>query len=153
MLLPYFACAHRYQSMNDVETRGSGTPILPLNCDWVKSLTVLTDPLYACVFHVMPRTAEPTMNDLLTMNVLRSNFDLKKFGPTASTTQPFWIEPTTSRFWLGTQMSAIAFFVPCSALICERSTESTLRLTVTLMPYLALNALARSCRPAGFWTE
>src|SRR6478672_9710618 len=104
MSLPYFACAHRYQSMNDVETRGSGTPILPLNCDAVKSETLLIEPLTAWVFHVMPSTAEPTMNDLLTMNVFRSNAFLKKCGPIASTIHLFWIAPTTRRFWLGTQM-------------------------------------------------
>ena len=45
MFFPHFAWAHRYQSMNDVETRGSGTPILPENAEVVKSGTPLIVPL------------------------------------------------------------------------------------------------------------
>ena len=74
--------------MNDVETRGSGTPILPENAELVKSETPLIDPLYACEFQASPSTASPLIHALPNMYVLRSNFLLKKLGPTASTTQP-----------------------------------------------------------------
>src|SRR5262245_41885225 len=120
--------------MKDVETRGSGTPILPLNAACVKESTPLIEPVNACVFHVSPSTAVPAIHDFPNIHVFRSNFFAKKLGPTGAVTQPFWIAPNTSLRWLGIQMSAIAFFVWISVFTCVWSTESTFRLTVTEMP-------------------
>src|SRR5262245_20530160 len=104
--------------MKDVETRGSGTPIFPLNADWVKVSTPPTEPLNAWVFHVSPSTAVPAIHDFPNIHVFRSNFLAKKLGPTGVVTQPFWMAPNTSLRWLGTQMSAIAFFVLMAAFLC-----------------------------------
>src|SRR5256885_10068005 len=139
--------------MNDGETRGSGTPILPLKSADVKSVTFEIEPLYPAVFHAMPSTAAPAAHAFERVKFERLNFLLKKFGPTASTTQWCWTAPRTNAFGLGIQMSATPFPVDSSAEICVASALSTLRLTTTAILCIALNSAVLMVGPVGVFTE